>query len=50
MKCGFGVCGQCALDDVLVCVDGPVLTLEQLDNKRDFGHYHRGPTGRRLEI
>ncbi len=50
MKCGFGVCGQCALDDVLVCIDGPVLTLEQLDNKRDFGHYHRGPTGRRLEI
>lgn len=50
MKCGFGVCGQCALDDVLVCIDGPVLTLDQLDNKRDFGHYHRGPTGRRLEI
>jgi dihydroorotate dehydrogenase electron transfer subunit len=50
MKCGFGVCGQCALDDVLVCVDGPVLTLDQLEHKRDFGHFHRGPTGRRLEI
>ncbi len=50
MKCGFGVCGQCALDDLLVCIDGPVLTLDQLDSKRDFGHYHRGPTGRRLEI
>jgi dihydroorotate dehydrogenase electron transfer subunit len=50
MKCGFGVCGQCALDDVLVCVDGPVLTLDQLDHKHDFGHFHRGPTGRRLEI
>jgi dihydroorotate dehydrogenase electron transfer subunit len=50
MKCGFGVCGQCALDDVLVCIDGPVLTLDQLEGKRDFGHFHRGPTGRRLEI
>ena len=50
MKCGFGVCGQCALDDVLVCIDGPVLTLDQLEAKRDFGHFHRGPTGRRLEI
>ena len=50
MKCGFGVCGQCALDDLLVCIDGPVLTLDQLDSKHDFGRYHRGPTGRRLEI
>jgi dihydroorotate dehydrogenase electron transfer subunit len=50
MKCGFGVCGQCALDDILVCVDGPVLTLDQLDGKKDFGHWHRGPTGRRMEI
>lgn len=50
MKCGFGVCGQCALDDILVCIDGPVLTLDQLESKRDFGHFHRGPTGRRLEI
>ncbi len=49
MKCGFGICGQCALDDVLVCADGPVLTLDQLDGKRDFGRFHRGPTGRRLE-
>ena len=50
MKCGFGICGQCALDDLLVCVDGPVLTLDQLESKHDFGHFHRGPTGRRLEI
>lgn len=50
MKCGFGICGQCALDDLLVCVDGPVLTLEQLDGKQDFGRWHRGPTGRKFEI
>ncbi|MFN4293050.1 MAG: dihydroorotate dehydrogenase electron transfer subunit [Thermoflexales bacterium] len=50
MKCGFGICGQCALDDLLVCVDGPVMTLDQLEGKRDFGRWHRGPTGRKFEI
>jgi dihydroorotate dehydrogenase electron transfer subunit len=50
MKCGFGVCGQCALDDILVCTDGPVLDVEQLDGKLDWGHYHRNVTGRRLRV
>lgn len=50
MKCGFGICGQCALDDLLVCMDGPVLTLDQLEDKHDFGRWHRGATGRKFEI
>jgi len=50
MKCGFGICGQCALDDVLICQDGPVLTAEQLDGRRDFGSVHRSATGRALPI
>jgi dihydroorotate dehydrogenase electron transfer subunit len=50
MKCGFGVCGQCALDDILVCSDGPVLSVEQLDDKQDFGRFHRNVTGRRLPV
>jgi dihydroorotate dehydrogenase electron transfer subunit len=50
MKCGFGLCGQCALDDLLTCIDGPVLTVEQLTGKADFGHYHRTTTGRRLPL
>lgn len=50
MKCGFGICGQCALDDLLVCIDGPVMTLDQLEGKQDFGHRHRGQTGRKFEI
>jgi dihydroorotate dehydrogenase electron transfer subunit len=50
MKCGFGICGQCALDDLLVCVDGPVMTLDQLEGKQDFGRWHRGATGRKFEI
>lgn len=50
MKCGFGICGQCALDDLLVCIDGPVMTLDQLEGKQDFGRWHRGATGRKFEI
>lgn len=50
MKCGFGICGQCALDDLLTCIDGPVLSVEQLTGKADFGHFHRTTTGRRLPL
>jgi len=50
MKCGFGICGQCALDGFLVCQDGPVFDVEQLDGLRDFGQARRTATGRRLPI
>jgi dihydroorotate dehydrogenase electron transfer subunit len=50
MKCGFGVCGQCAMDGLLVCLDGPVLTLDQLDGVQDFGHHYRSTTGRRMPV
>lgn len=50
MKCGFGVCGQCALDGLLVCRDGPVFEVDQLDGLRDLGRAHRSAAGRRLPI
>lgn len=50
MKCGFGICGQCALDGFLVCQEGPVFDAQQLDGLRDFGRVHRTATGRRLPI
>jgi dihydroorotate dehydrogenase electron transfer subunit len=50
MKCGFGLCGQCAIDGLLVCLDGPVLTLDQLDGVQDFGRFHRSTTGRRMPV
>jgi hypothetical protein len=31
-------------------MDGPVMTLDQLEGKQDFGHWHRGQTGRKFEI
>ena len=50
MKCGFGICGQCSLDGYLVCTDGPVFDVDQLDGLLDFGRTHRSATGRRLPI
>lgn len=50
MKCGFGVCGQCAMDDKLVCHDGPVFDVEALRDSRDFGHFTRNATGRRTAL
>ena len=31
MKCGIGICGRCNIGDKYVCKDGPVFTLEQLN-------------------
>lgn len=31
MKCGIGMCGRCNIGKELVCKDGPVFTLDQLD-------------------
>lgn len=32
MKCGIGICGRCNIGEQFVCKDGPVFTLEQLNN------------------
>ncbi len=32
MKCGIGMCGRCNIGKELVCKDGPVFTLAQLNN------------------
>ena len=32
MKCGFGMCGRCGIGKELVCKDGPVFTLDQINH------------------
>jgi sulfhydrogenase subunit gamma (sulfur reductase) len=32
MKCGIGICGRCNIGEKFVCKDGPVFTLDQLNN------------------
>lgn len=51
MKCGFGVCGQCAVDDTgeCVCTNGPVYDGAKALKLREFGKYHRDSVGRRKE-
>lgn len=49
MKCGIGVCGQCAIDDTgeLCCIDGPVMRWKNLRNLPEMGQYHRDAQGKK---
>lgn len=49
MKCGVGLCGQCVCEPsgLVLCVEGPVLTPEQIKNIDEFGKYKRIQTGKR---
>ena len=50
MKCAFGVCGACAINDKLVCIDGPVFNSQQLSKLEEFGKFARIKTGRKVTI
>jgi len=47
MKCGFGVCGQCVVDDlgICTCMDGPVMSRTIANQIFELGKYHRDKTG-----
>jgi len=52
MKCGIGLCGQCALDDegLCVCRDGPVFWGDRLRYISELGRYKRDESGGRVLI
>jgi dihydroorotate dehydrogenase electron transfer subunit len=50
MKCGIGICGQCALDGLLVCRDGPVFSSTELAESQDFGNYAYNKAGRKVSL
>ncbi len=50
MKCGFGICGQCAADEFRVCKEGPVFSSKQLRFISEFGIYARLSTGKKVTI
>jgi dihydroorotate dehydrogenase electron transfer subunit len=52
MKCGFGVCGSCVMDDTgfCVCKDGPIIAGEQALKLTEFGKYHRDSVGVRADF
>lgn len=51
MKCGIGICGQCCMDGsgIRLCVEGPVLSEEQLAGITELGLPHRDATGQRKQ-
>lgn len=48
MKCGIGVCGQCAVDDLGICLcrEGPILDGKTAMKIKEFGSYHRDSSGK----
>ncbi|MFA5842901.1 MAG: dihydroorotate dehydrogenase electron transfer subunit [Candidatus Gracilibacteria bacterium] len=51
MKCGFGVCGQCVIDDsgIPTCLAGPVMDHRFAREQSEFGNYHRDAVGRKVK-
>ena len=52
MKCGFGLCGQCAVDPTgdRICTKGTIVDLEYLKKVDEFGKYHRDELGKKHEF
>lgn len=49
MKCGFGVCGNCVVDDsgITTCKKGTVMDNDDVRKIKEFGEYHRDSVGRK---
>ncbi|MBI5224110.1 dihydroorotate dehydrogenase electron transfer subunit [Candidatus Micrarchaeota archaeon] len=45
MKCGVGICGSCAIDGKLACIDGPVMSAKDALALSEFGKKHRDACG-----
>jgi len=50
MKCGFGVCGNCAIDDQMVCKDGPVFDSVKLRKLTELGKFARLKSGKKVPL
>ena len=52
MKCAIGICGNCTMDPlgIRLCVEGPVLPKEKVEQLSEFGKYHRKPSGSRVNF
>jgi dihydroorotate dehydrogenase electron transfer subunit len=50
MKCGFGVCGHCAMGGWLSCMDGPTIDGEEALKFPEFGCRHKDRAGREVKL
>ncbi|KKT75748.1 MAG: putative dihydroorotate dehydrogenase B (NAD(+)), electron transfer subunit [Candidatus Peregrinibacteria bacterium GW2011_GWA2_44_7] len=49
MKCGFGICGQCVIDEsgMPTCMEGPAMDHKLARRQKEFGQYHRDALGKK---
>jgi dihydroorotate dehydrogenase electron transfer subunit len=45
MKCGIGICDSCSMSGKRICMDGPILTEEEVSDLKEFGKMHRDRSG-----
>jgi len=50
MRCSFGICGQCAINEFRVCKDGPVFFSEQLRKMTEFGKFARLKSAKKVSL
>lgn len=50
MKCGFGICGHCAMGGWLSCLDGPTIGGDEALANPEFGKLHKDRAGRPLKF
>lgn len=50
MKCAIGICGSCAIDDRLVCKDGPVFDGASLEKLEELGKFKRDSSGKLIPV
>jgi len=49
-KCGLGICGSCAINNQLVCKDGPVFDSKQIRKLTELGKFARLKSGKKVKI
>lgn len=47
MKCGRGLCGSCEFGGYRICVDGPVMSYDQIKTIKDFGNFKKDRAGKK---
>ncbi len=50
MKCGYGICGNCLVDDKILCIDGPIFNSRILKKMKELGKFARLKTGRKVSL
>lgn len=50
MRCGVGVCGSCVCGKSVVCIDGPIFSIDQLENNPEFGKFELTKSAKKVPL